>query len=348
MLFRASAEEEARRLAFVGLGLFLAVALAITLWVLNPFGGRPANQLSLTIDTPYSGQGVVSGTPVIMHGVKVGEVKNVSSMADGGVRLNVDLQGPSAAGLTDTFGIDYRPANYFGITGINVVKGEGGQPLRDGMRITTVPRGNFALQTLLSRLGQITQGVVTPQLVGVIDRSTRYINGMEPLLETMLTVTRAVDNVQTVSTARLLENATGLSVAFPAFTDALIKTGTEFDNSGLVVLDDGGATVTEEFWQNRYLPTVELTAKGLFGAAGKLESSHVSDLLPVVGITKILSDTVPGLVRPDDIAATLVELRRRFESLYGGSPEQRALQVHIVLDALPGMAAPLGEMGVAP
>lgn len=348
MLFRVSEEDEARRLTWIGLALVLCLALVGALFVLNPFRGRPPNQLSLTIDTPYTGQGVVKGTALIMHGVRVGEVKTVSSMADGAVRLDVNLQSTAAAGLTDALGIDFRPANYFGVTGINVVKGEGGQPLRDGMRIDTVPRGNFALQTLLSRLGQITQGVVTPQLIGVIDRSTRYIDGLQPLLETMVTVTKAVDKVQTVSTARLLTNATGLSVAFPAFTNALINTGTEFDKSGLVVFDEGGGPVTEEFWNNTYLPAVELTANGLFGAAGKLESSHVSDLLPVVNVTKIMSDIVPGLVRPTDIASTLVELRSRFEALYGGSPEQRALQVHIVLDALPGMAAPLGAMGVTP
>lgn len=348
MLFRATAEEEARRLTYVGSALLLCVATAITLLVVNPFRSRPPDRIALTIDTPYAGQGVAAGTAIIMHGVRVGEVTNISSVADGGVRLNVDLQSSSTAGLTDSLGIDFRPANYFGVTGINLVKGDGGQPLRDGVQIDTTPRGNFTLQTLLSRLGQITQGVVTPQLVGVIDRSTRYIDGLDPLLETMLTVIEAVDKVQTVSTAQLLTNATGLSAAFPAFVDALTKTGHEFTNSGLVVFDHTGGEVSEEFWQNTYLPSVELTAKGLFSAIGKLEASHVDNLIPAVGIIKILSDTVPGLVRPDDIGATLVELRTRFEKLYGGTPEQRALQVHIVLDALPGMAAPLGAMGVTP
>jgi len=41
----------------------------------------------------------------------------------------------------------------------------------------------------------------------------------------------------------------------------------------------------------------------------------------------------------------LVELRTRFEKLYSGTPEQRALRVRIVLDDLPGVAAPLGVMG---
>ncbi len=42
---------------------------------------------------------------------------------------------------------------------------------------------------------------------------------------------------------------------------------------------------------------------------------------------------------------TLVELRTRFERLYAGSPEQRALQVHIVLDQIPGVQAPVSALG---
>jgi hypothetical protein len=43
----------------------------------------------------------------------------------------------------------------------------------------------------------------------------------------------------------------------------------------------------------------------------------------------------------------LVELRTRFQKLYGGTPEQRALQVRVVLDNLPGIAAPIDAIGGA-
>ena len=38
--------------------------------------------------------------------------------------------------------IDFRPVNYFGVTGINLIPGAGGQRLRDGTQINTVPEGN--------------------------------------------------------------------------------------------------------------------------------------------------------------------------------------------------------------
>jgi hypothetical protein len=56
---------------------------------------------------------------------------------------------------------------------------------------------------------------------------------------------------------------------------------------------------------------------------------------------------VPPLMRPQGMSEMLVELRSRLEKMYGGTPEQRALQVRIVLDSLPGVAAPLGAVGGA-
>lgn len=354
MLFRMTAEDEARTLTRVGLVLVLCLAVAGLLIVVKPFGGRPGELTSVVIDTSYVGQGVAGGTAIVIHGVQVGEVTAVSNRPGGGVRLDADLKSGPTTGLTDSLGIDFRPKNYFGVTAINLIPGTGGQALHDGTRIDTVPHGNFTLQTLLSRLEQLTGGVVTPQLIQVLDRATRYTDGLNPLIETLLTTAKAVAKVQTVPTEQLLRNTTGISVAFPSFVNAMAGFGDEFVHIGLVNFDpcpddyptcEAGAPVTEEFWQNQYLPSVEFTANGLFSAVGRLEYSHVDDLLPAVDLVKLLTDVVPALIRPEGVAATLTDLRTRLENLYGGSPEQRALQVHIVLDNLPGVAAPLDAMG---
>jgi phospholipid/cholesterol/gamma-HCH transport system substrate-binding protein len=355
-----SAEAEARRLTTIGVAVLLTFAAVCLFFVINPFGRHPDGRLAVVMDMPYVGQGVAIGTPLMMHGVTVGKVTAVSSLPSGEVRLNADLESAPTSALTDTLGVDFRPANYFGVTGINMVPGEGGQPLRNGGQITTVPSGNFTLQALLSRMGEITGGVVTPQLVDVINRATRYTDGLNPLIESMLTAADSVTKVQTVSTEQLMRNATGISVAFPSFVDAATAAGYGFNQgSGFVTFNVSGKDAlpgqdlvaepgkphTEEFWQTRSKATLDLIANSFFGALGKLLSSHTSDLLPVVNVIQTLTDTVPGLVTPAGIDNTLVELRTRFEKLYGGSPEQRALQVHIVLDQIPGVQAPIDAMG---
>ncbi|MEZ0365780.1 MlaD family protein [Mycobacterium sp. pUA109] len=358
-----SAEAEARRLTIIGVVLALCLVGAWGLIVINPFGGRGADRISIVMDLPYLGEGVTTGTAMTMHGVKVGEVTAVSSQASGGVRLKADLQPGPIAGLTDSLGVDFRPSNYFGVTGINLIPGTGGQPLRDGTRIGTVPKGNYTLQALLYRLGEITGGVVTPQLVQVIDRATRYTDGLNPLIETMLIAADAVAKVQTVSTEQLLRNTTGVSVAFPPILDAVTDAGYQFNhNSGFVTFlqdadgalpgqdyVDVAATVgqrqSQEYWDKRSMETLDLLAVKFFGALGKLLSSHPNDLIPAVNLVQTLTDVVPGLITPENVASDLVELRTRFEKLYGGSPEQRAVQVQIVLDNLPGVAAPVSAMG---
>jgi hypothetical protein len=343
VLFRkASEEREARILTAVGMALAVCVALAVSAFALaDPLGGRPSDQFGVVIESPYVGQGVDPGTALLMHGVKVGEVTQVTSLAGGGVRLSADLRRAPTAGLTDTMGIDFRPANYFGVTGINLLPGNGGQALANGSLIKTTPSGNFTLQALLSRLGDISHGVLTPHLVDVIERATNYTDGLDPLLETMLVVSNSLANVQTVSTAQLLTNATGISVAFPGFVNSTTSLGDHFVHASL-------DNVTEDFFQNTYKPTIDITSTGLFGAVGNLVTTHSTDLAPLTDMIKVLTDVAPGLVPPDAIADTARELRMRLERLFAGTPDQRAVNVRVILDSLPGVAAPINAVGGAP
>ena len=345
MLLETSAESETRTLTIVGATIVLCCLVVAGLFLVDPFGGRAAaDQISVAIETPYVVQGVAPGTAVVMHGVQVGKVTAVSSLSGGAVRLNTDLQKVPVTGLTDAMQIDFRPANYFGVTGINIAPGTGGQPLRDGMHINTLPKGNFTLQALLTRLGKLSTGVITPQLVSVIDRATRYTDALNPLIETLMIAANAVAHVQTVPTAKLLANTTGLSVAFPGLLNATTDVGNAITDTNVNYLNRGLSDDTDKQY-NAIVVTIDAVANGLFGSIGRLESSHAGDLLPLINGFQSITDTVPPLLRPDGLAQMLVQLRMRFEKLYAGTPEQRALQVRIVLDSLPGVAAPLGVMG---
>jgi hypothetical protein len=375
-LLRASEESETRTLTRIG-GL-LVVALVIAGGVnigVKPFRHQSGGIVSVAIDAPYVGQGVINGTPLIMHGVKVGEVTAISSRPGGGVKLNTELQAGPATGLTDTTGIDFRPANYFGVTGINLIPGDGGRPLKNGAQITVSPKGNFTLQAMLYRLGELSNSVVTPSLVSVIDRATRYTDALNPLFETMVIAGTSLTKVQTVSTQQLLRNATGVSVAFPGYVDALVQTGNYFVHSKLgigfnadedyknnpytgdydkAMLDQYNAAIRQleahpnDFVFGRVKDSLKAAETDLFTRIGDIESSHIYDLFPVVEELRVITDVVPRLVNPTDIGETLRELRSRLEHMYAGSGDQRALQVRIVLDALPGVAAPLGlSMGAA-
>lgn len=370
-LLNTSAESETRTLTRVGIIAAVLILIVTLLYLLiDPSGRRPRNVISVAIDTPYVGQGVAVGTPLIMHGAKVGQVVSVSNISGGGVRLNTDLQQGPTRGLTDAMGIDYRPSNYFGVTGINLIPAPSGSPLKNGMRISITPKGNFSLQALLYRLGELSNGVFNERLIRVIERGTRYVDGLTPLLETVLIVGNSVAKVQTVSTERLLRNTTGLSVAFPGFIDALISTGNDFLHTAFVdpdaekfkntwkyypVIGDEARRHYEDFvrlsqenitsnayFDKHWIPLFDTARTDLFSRLGYLEGSHVNDLFPVLESIRGLAGAVPTIVSPESFAYTLTELRRRFEHMYEGSGDQRALPVRIILDRLPGVAAPLG------
>lgn len=342
VLLRGSEQSEARTLTTVGVAVVLCVvALLATVKVFDPFGGRVPGNISVVIDTPFVGEGVVSGAAVVLHGVKVGQVTDVTSLPTGAVRLDADLESGPVTGLTNTMKIDFRPVNYFGVTGINLIAGSGGTALADGMRINTVPKGNFTLQALLYRLGEISATALTPKLIKLVDRGSRYLDALDPLLETMLIATDAVAKVQTVSTAQLLSNTTKLSVPLPAFLGALISAGAMYVTFPTSPFHISTRDMSEEGIRNR-VHGLEVWGRAVFGGVGTLISSHVSDLLPLIDTIKPLVDVVPPLVKPDEVARTLSELRSRFEKLYGGVPGQPALNVRVALDSLPGVAGPLG------
>jgi hypothetical protein len=368
-LLRASAESEARTLTRVGGSLVLLITIATaSYFTANPFGRKPNDVISVAIEAPYVGQGVAGGTPVIMNGVTVGKVTSIASLSNGAVRLKADLQSGPTTGLTDTMGIDFRPSNYFGVTGVNLIPGKGGRPIHSGVQINITPKGNFSLQALLYRLGELSDQVVNQRLISVVDRATRYTDALNPLLETMLIVGESVTKVQAVSTERLLRNTTGMSVAFPGFVDAVVRLGDLFlhtpgglgfdpqkdykDNPFVPFYDDKLMNIykaqlkwiTEDREGYVYGPVkewVDHAKTDLFGLIGKLEGSHIYDLFPVVEELRVISDVIPKLVNAEGVGDTLRELRARFERLYAGSGDQRAMQVRIILDSLPGVAAPL-------
>jgi hypothetical protein len=363
-MLRGSSQHQERVLLAIGGALLLCIALAVSLSVLDPFGGRAKGLFSIAITTPYVGQGVEAGTAVVLHGVKVGQVTNVTNTAGGGVQLETDLQTQPTQGLTDTMNIDFRPINYFGVPGINLIPNPGGQALRDGSKITLVPTGNFTLSELLNQLGGVSEASLTPQLITVIDRVTRYTDGLNPLFETAVTMSRAVEAVQTVPTEELVRKVSSAVAALPPFTDeALITARRLIDYSyypGQVrepaassgpryeypylrdVETPSLGDFSEGYFKAHFVDSLDAVANGLFGAVGKLVSSHVDDLFPLISGIKSITDTGPVLLRPQDVAEKLAELRDRFETLYAGNGDQHAISVRILLDSLPGVAAPVG------
>lgn len=341
MLLRGTDATENRKLTAVGAGFLAAVVLAAgCLYVVTAGDSDESDRIALVIDTPYVGPGVAEGTDLILHGLPIGEVTDVSSLPEGGVRLQAFVESGYVGGLTDDFGIDFRPANYFGITAINVRPVPTGSPLRSGLVVDKIPDGNYTMQALLSQLGGVSGGVLTDRFIQVVDMATRYTDGLSPLIETALTVASAAAEVQTVSTTSLITNAAGVSAGFPIFLDGAIEA-----TKGIVETEV--ATVSEDEYVNGMLASLDVISTEMFGAIGTLLRSHETELEPATEIVGVLSDALPAVVGRANLGPGTDELRARLEQMFTGSGDEPAVRVRIVLDRLPGLSAPLTQMGAA-
>lgn len=363
-MLMGSQERQERILLATGAGVALVAVLVLILSIWNPFAARAKGLYSITITTPYIGQGVVEGTSVVLHGVKVGEVTNVTKTADGRVELGTDLETAPTRGLTTKMDIDYRPINYFGVAGINLIPRSGGQALRDGNQLALVPVGNFTLAELLYQLGDVSKAALTPQLINVIDHVTRYTDGLNPLFESIVTMSRAVEAVQTEPTEEQVKRLGTLLTAVPPFANELAISLRRFQDysyypreSRSPAESDGphlsypflrnvkvpsAGDITDEFFNAHWDKGLYAVQEGLFKSVGKLVSTHEDDLFPLISGLKALTDTVPVLLRPLDVAEKLAALRDRFDKLYAGNGDQHAVSVRLLLDSLPGVAAPMG------
>lgn len=348
----------------IGGGVVLLIVVTIVLFMVNPFGGRADGVYSIAITTPYVGQGVQQGTAVVLHGVKVGEVTNVKNTSGGKVQLDTDLQAAPTRGLTNEVKIDFRPINYFGVPGINLIPQLGGQPLRDGSHLALVPAGNFTLSELLNQLGDVSKASLTPRLISVIDRVTRYTDGLDPLFQSIVTVSRAVEAVQTEPLEDQVARLGSALEGVPPFANEVIilfrrivdysyypgQTRSPAASSANTIAPPflTNATtpslgnITPDFFQRHFIGSLDVIQEGLFKAIGTLVSSHVDDLFPLISGLKAVTDAGPVLLRPVDVAQKLAELRDRFQKLYAGNGDQHAISVRLLLDGLPGVAAPMG------
>jgi hypothetical protein len=114
---------------------------------------------------------------------------------------------------------------------------------------------------------------------------------------------------------------------------------TQYDDLARLVLS---TQATDEYYNKQWIPLFDKARTSFLGIVGNLESSHINDLFPAVESVRAVTDTVPKIVSPDSFASTLAEIRTRFERIYSVSGDERALNVRIIMDRLPGVATPLG------
>ncbi|QTJ70729.1 Mce family protein (plasmid) [Rhodococcus sp. ZPP] len=343
---RGTDAQQARVVTITALVLIVLVTLSamVMVWV-QPRMEKP-DGLALSIDVPFVAPGVGKGTKALLHGAEVGEITDLVSIGNRNVRMNLSLDPERLDGMTDAFDIDFRPANYFGITAVNLIANSGGDTLVAGQVLNRVPAGDFTMSHMLETGSLAIDGTLTKSMITALDEVIRYTDGVTPMIQTGIILADRVAQTQKAMPSELLDRANDILEVLPAFSQQTIEMLNTVYKSDIHKQPDGSFSVDEARFDDMDA-AMGLVVNGLFGGAGRLLGSHGVELTPMTQVVQTLTDAVPHMLGGGATAGKLSILVDRYSRAFSSTPEgSKALNLRIILDDLPGLAAPLAMTGL--
>ncbi|MEV0251333.1 MlaD family protein [Nocardia sp. NPDC050712] len=328
----AADKKKARTVGLTIVALLAVVALATSLYR----NLRTEDGLRIALHTEQVGDGLSAGTQVRLDGVQVGKVEEISPDANGTQRIMLRLDGSRLYGIDDSLRVDYAPANLFGISELELLRGAGGSPLRAGSVVDlTGPRSDrvydATMGSILRSLSQVGAAVLTPQLATVIAQVSADFQAMTPLVQALIQVSKIIADNQNMPPSELLGQLG------PAFDG-----GGKFAGATIQILDQVHDIRITQTDKDRYdVGVAALTGKILPGlattvtAAGNQLAEATDMLAPML---TVLAQMVP---RPQQSAAELRLLLERLRAAMPDTPDGPVLNLRVDLQNVPGIAVPL-------
>lgn len=344
---RGTASQQRRSLIVAGLAFAVVIALVVGVmsWV-YPRATEP-DGVRFSVVVPALGPGVKQGSKVLLSGTEVGTVTDLTQRSDGAVTMGLAVGDAGVDLLDDQFQVDFRPENYFGITGVNLKPGGRGAPIRAGQVYARHSAEDYTMSTMIESGSLMIDGTLTTEVIASLDEVMRYADGLAPLIRSGLIVADQVAKTQQALPSVHLRRMNAILGVLPGFEDAMASALFDIFNSAYNRTPDGrvglNVPLTEETDE-----TLALLGSDLFGAAGTLLASHDTELTPVVEAVRVISDGAQPMVGGKDRVAQFAELISRLDGAFTGSDDHKTLQLRLVLGSLPSLAAPMTQMGLGP
>ncbi|MCP2315994.1 MlaD protein [Nocardia amikacinitolerans] len=328
----AITEKSARRTGVLALA---AVAAVAAVWT-GVQSVRVDDRMRVTLRTEQIGDGIVTGARVRLDGVNVGEVTDIDSAGAGQQEITLRLDKSQLTGLTDALVLDYAPSNLFGISEVELRRGEGGAALRDGASVDLTGGSasrvtNATLGTLIRSLGQTTDQVLTPQLADVLTTLATDAKAFTPILEAVVMLGRAVAETQRYDPSFLIGQYASTLHGTAAFAGATVDLLDHINNIEVLrtdqpLFDSGVALLAEQMF-----PSITN-----LGQTGQRHYTGYTDML-----TPLLNVTAQMVPTPQRSSAELRTLLERIDNAFVDSPEGPVLRLELTLRGFPALAAPL-------
>ncbi|WP_067671536.1 Mce family protein [Nocardia miyunensis] len=344
---RGTDEQQARVITIAAVAMIAVVALVVVgmVWV-KPRVDKPSG-LPLSIDVPFVAPGVGKGTKVILHGAEVGELTDLSNHGDGTVRMSLLLNQGQLHGLTDAFDVDFVPENYFGITAVNLIAKAGGDRLAAHKVLDRMPAGDYTMSTMLEKGSISIDGTLTDPMIAALNKVIKYTDGLTPMIQTGIVFADRAAKAQQAMPSELIGRADEILQVLPAFsTQTIDMLYSAYDNDYNRSGPNGSFGVNEAVFAD-IDKGLDLAANSLFGKAGHLLASHDKQLTPDVQLVQYLVDALPHMMDGGALPGKLSTLVDRYNRAFSTAPNgSKTLNLRVVLDDLPGMAAPLAATGL--
>ncbi|MTE16720.1 MlaD family protein [Nocardia aurantiaca] len=330
-----------RRVLAIGSAVAAVIVGVGLTWVGWP---RDDGHMRVELLTEQIGDGIVVGSGVRIDGVVVGTVDNISDAGSGRQRITLAFNDSGIPGLTDQLAVDYVPSNLFGISELELSRGQGGTPVHGGSVVdltrTHANRVHDAtMGALLRSLSDVLPNVMTPHLTQLLTQVAADVTAFAPILEALITTTRLAAETQRLVPSELVGNyAQGLS-GFPSLLSGSVVQLSSFGHIEVLRND-------REWFDNG----VDLVASQLFpaiGATGAVANRYLGPYTDMLApLFTALAHTVP------DPQRSSAELRQLLDSIGGAfqqSPDGPVLNLDVTLRGMPGLAQPLlGAVSGAP
>jgi hypothetical protein len=333
-----SEQDRRRKLRLTGVvvvAMVVAIALFIA-YVMPALTPRDKSLMAVTIDTPSVGPGVEMGTDVVLRGAPVGEVTGLRVNENGTSSLTVDLDRSLVRGMGQDFVIDFRPKNYFGITGVNITdpgSSESGE-LRDGDHVMRRDAGDYTMATMIEQGSDVANGTLVPETMDAIKRVLVYTGAFQPLIHTGVVFADTVARTQRETPAYLLDRYNEIVAALPPFANGAMSAMTSFYDSALNAAGDEV--------QNNFTITLKAISDNFFSMVGTLLRSNQGNLTPLVDTVTQAASVLPAMGQGIVTPVTVRELVTNLDGAFADGPQgQQILRINLALEALPALAGPL-------
>lgn len=323
-------------------GLIAAAVAATVLigWQALPERGDP-QVITVALLTARIGTGIEEGSDVRVDGVKVGTVDGLAAEGPGRQRLTLRLDKSRLAGITDALSLDYAPGNLFGISEIELRPGQGGTPLTEA-RVLDLTADNGArtrdatLSTLLRSLGRLTNDVLTPQLISVLQQISHDTEAFAPLFHAVVAIVESIADTQRLPSSYLLEQYGNTLAWLPPTVRGLLDVlNGAFSNA---YLEQNGKI-------DKFDANVNMIKDDLLGALVRVldaGDAHYSGI--TAALTPILTALAGTLSDPARTSADLTLLLRRLRAAMPDTPDGPVVNVAVDLRGVPGLAVPLSAL----